>query len=267
MGTQTRLVQDLERRILTGEFEAGAKLPSERVLAQQSGLSRPVVREALRRLEERRLITIEPGRGSFVRDEESLDAGRHLDLAYRRHPVTARQLVEARIMIESEAAALAADRATDEDLSAMRWTLDRLDATDSRVERVRYDLGFHLSVIRAAHNPVIEAMFGSIASLAVEQMLRSMTDKEIRSRSHPFHEEAYEAIRGKDVAAARQAMIDHLRVADDTYGADYDRPLDVMAHQALQRVFGADVELQTLVKDILTDVAPLDGPVGGDGVR
>ncbi len=255
MTTQNRLVGELERRIIGGEFAAGAKLPSERQLVQQSGLSRPLVREALRRLEERRLITIEPGRGSFVRDEQTLDAGRSMDLVYRRHAVTARQLVEARIMIESEAAARAADRATEEDLAAMRWTLERLDTTSSRVERVRYDLGFHLSVIRAAHNPVVEAMFGSIASLAVEQMLRSVTDGEIRDRSHPFHHAAYEAIRAGDVEAARQAMVDHLRVADDTYGVDYDRPLDVMAHQALQRVLGDGVGLQTLVEDILAGVS------------
>jgi GntR family transcriptional regulator, transcriptional repressor for pyruvate dehydrogenase complex len=258
-GQSTKFVQRLEEQILRGEFQVGDKLPSERDLAERFGLSRPAVREALRSLEERRLIRIEPGRGSFVDPGTSLDVGRSLDVVYRRQKVTARQLVEARIMVESEAAGRAAERATPDDLEVMGTTLARLEDAQSRVDIVRLDLGFHLTIIRAAHNPVIEAMFGSIASLAVEQMVKSVSDSTIRHKSHPFHRRAFEAISRRDVDAARRAMVDHLRVADETYGADYDRHIDVTANRALQDVLGLDVSLSSLVEDILNDVGPMLG--------
>jgi hypothetical protein len=61
------------------------------------------------------------------------------------------------------------------------------------------------------------------------------------------------------VEAARQAMVDHLRVADETYGSDYDRHIDVTANRALQDVLGLDVSLSSLVEDILNDVGPMLG--------
>jgi GntR family transcriptional regulator, transcriptional repressor for pyruvate dehydrogenase complex len=264
-GQATKLIRRLEGEILRGELEVGTKLPSERELAQRFELSRPAVREALRSLEERQLIRIEPGRGSYVEAGTSLDVGRSLDVFYRRQKVTARQLVEARIMVESEAAARAAERATPEDLDRMGTTLERLEGAQGRVEIVRLDLGFHLTVIRAAHNPVIEAMFGSIASLAVEQMVRSVSDSAIRHQSHPYHRQAFEAIAAGDAPAARQALVDHLRVADETYGDDYDRYIDASANRVLQDVLGLDVSLSSLVEDILTDVGPIGGgaAVGG----
>ncbi|CAN5154364.1 hypothetical protein BH20ACT8_BH20ACT8_12140 [soil metagenome] len=248
------LAADLERRILSGALTPGAKLPSERALADRHALSRPMVREALRRLAERGLVRVEAGRGSFVSSATGLDVGRSLNLAYQRRHVTARHIVEARAMLESQAAALAAERADERDLALLSGTLERLEdleATGDRVEQVRLDLAFHLGIARAAHNPVLEVMFGSIAPLAVEQMLRSVSDPRTRRKSHPYHRAAYEAIAARDPAAAATALRDHLHVADDTYGPDYDRSLDAMAHRALEGLLGPDASLDAFVEELL----------------
>ena len=98
----------LAERVLSGELAANERLPSERQLALEFGVSRPIVREALRALVERRLIDVEPSRGAFVRGDTGLSAGsRPLDLEYLRRGTTARQLSEARLMLETEAVALA----------------------------------------------------------------------------------------------------------------------------------------------------------------
>src|SRR5215213_6954504 len=99
--TRAALADHLEEQILAGNLAVGAKLPSERQLAERFGLSRPLVREALRGLVERRLVEVEPGRGAFVRGAHATDAAHELGLLVRRHPATPRQLVEARTMLES----------------------------------------------------------------------------------------------------------------------------------------------------------------------
>src|SRR5450432_3346844 len=89
----------LAERVLSGELAANERLPSERQLALEFGVSRPIVREALRALVERRLIDVEPSRGAFVRGDTAPGRYRPLDIEYLRRGTTARQLSEARLML------------------------------------------------------------------------------------------------------------------------------------------------------------------------
>ena len=135
--TRATLSATLEAQIVSGRLAAGMKLPSERQLAERYGVSRPIVREALRSLVER-------------------------------------DLVEARTMLECTAAELAAQRATPEDEAAIETALLGFDRAGSVIEQARYDMAFHLAIARSSRNPVIETMFGSITALTVELMLRSL---------------------------------------------------------------------------------------------
>src|SRR6478735_8794364 len=93
--TRDELAHILEEEIVSGERAIGTKLPSERQLSEQYGVSRPIVREALRSLVERSLVDIHPGRGAFVRAIHSTGAASHMSVVLRRRQVTARDLVEA----------------------------------------------------------------------------------------------------------------------------------------------------------------------------
>lgn len=234
--TKEGLAQRLELELLSDHPPVGSQLPSERRLAQRFGVSRPVVREVLRGLEERGLIVVAPGRGTFVRDFRWEDAVRPLDAIYRRRQPTPRDLVQARMMLERQTAALAADHASDADLAAMEAALGRFDEGHDVVTRARADIDFHAAVAAAAHNPVIETMFGSIRPLAFELMLRSLSDATVSRAGVPYHREVLEAIRSRDSTRAQRAMEGHLSIAFHTYGNDLDRSLDLVAQRKIEQL-------------------------------
>ena len=244
------LASTLAGRVLSGELPADERLPSERQLAREFGVSRPVVREALRSLVERRLIDVEPSRGAYVRGETGPRRPQPFDLDYLRRGTTARQLSEARLMLETEAAALAAEHADTDDLAALQTAVERLEASPTPLDRVRNDLAFHAALVAASHNPVIETMFAAIQGLTVELMVRSAGDAEIVRRSEPYHRIAYQAVADRDAGAARAAIQAHLGIAAATYGADYDESLDTTAASAL-RLIGSSADLDEFLSDIL----------------
>jgi GntR family transcriptional regulator, transcriptional repressor for pyruvate dehydrogenase complex len=248
--TRAGLSARLEADILSGRVAEGEKLPSERELAGRYGVSRPVVREAMRTLIERNLVEAVPGRGTYVRAARSTDAAPGMDTLLRRRQPTPRDLVEARTMLECTAAELAARRADVADLAAMADALGRLDAAADVIERARYDLAFHLAIARAAHNPVIETMFGAISGLTIELMLRSLADPVVAPTSLPYHRTIYDGIRTNDAVGARAAMAAHLAVAARTYGADLDRSLESVARRELARLLEPGVTLEDLLATV-----------------
>jgi GntR family transcriptional repressor for pyruvate dehydrogenase complex len=248
------LARELQNEIVAGRLPTGAKLPSERQLAERYGLSRPVVREALRSLVERRLVEIHPGRGAFVRDVRSSDAASQMSVHFRRSQATARDLVEARSMLECAAAGLAAQRASGDDLALMERALAALDRGRDVVEQARYDLAFHYAVTRAAHNPVIESMFAAVVQPMVELMLRSLLDPQVRGEALGLHHAIVAAIRGHDAARARDAMERHLEVAARFYGEDLDRSVESVARRELAQRLAQGLTLEDVLSRALAGI-------------
>lgn len=252
--TRAMLAELIEEQIVAGRMAPGAKLPSERQLAERFGVSRPIVREALRSLIERHLVEVHPGRGAYVLPARASNAAHRLDALFRRSQVTPRDMVEARTMLECTAAALAAERATATDLTALAEALTGIDRAVGLFEQTRADLTFHLTIARAAHNPVIETMFGAITGLAVEQMLRSLADPDVARAALPYHRAIDEAIQDRDPERARQVMAAHLSVATRFYGEDLDRNLESVARRELERLFSPGVTLDDLVGAAVPDL-------------
>jgi GntR family transcriptional repressor for pyruvate dehydrogenase complex len=242
----------LETEIVSGRFAPGARLPSERQLAEELQVSRPIVREAMRALVERNLVEVLPGRGAFVRSSQPVDAANRFDTIYRLGNATPRDLVEARTMIECTAAGLAAERATDIDLAALSTAAAGCVDALTIVDKARYDLAFHLSVVRAAQNPVIETMFRSISALTIELMFRSLSDQAVTRASLPLHAEIVIAIRERNPERARQAMEKHLAVASKLYGADFEDSIERVAQRELARLFAPGVTLEELLDEVST---------------
>ena len=231
--TRSDIAAQLEAEVLAGDLEPGTKLPSVRELAQRLGVSRPLVREALRSLVERGLVEISPGRGAFVRAASTADAARPLGSHYRRQNVTLNHLIEARTMIEPHAARLAATRATEAEIEALREAVEQNDAAEFVLERARWDITIHRLVARMAHNPVVEATFESIATLVFELMLGASATPQSSLPPRRTTMLFYEAIRDGNPDAAYDAMLAHHESGRLKYDADLDSSLDIVAEREL----------------------------------
>ena len=253
--SREQLTEHLSHEIAAHSGSLSEALPSERVLAEQYGLSRPIVREALRTLEERGLITIAPGRGAFVRRSGPLDWARPLDATAMYRGATARELVEARVMLEEQAATFAAQRATPRDTQRLAMALEAFDKATGVLERARRDIAFHALIARAAHNPVIEMMFGAIAPLVFELMLRSLDDAEVVKRGVPYHGQILRAIEKGDARTAGRAMEKHVSLACTMFGQDIDASLQVLAERKVTALLGPGVDLEDVVSEALAQAS------------
>jgi GntR family transcriptional repressor for pyruvate dehydrogenase complex len=249
--SSSELTEILAQDLLTAR-KPGSRLPSEREITGRYGVSRPVVREALRALQERGLVEIVPGRGTFVRDPTANDLARPMDRLLRSQ-ATPRDLVEARTMLECRAAQLAAERATEEDLDRIAKAHAAFESATTVLDRARADIAFHGAIARASHNPVLDTMFRAISIFVIELMLRSLDDPDVVAKGAPYHGHVLDAIRRGDGESARAAMEAHILLAEKLFGADYDVPLESIARRKVHRLFGREATLEEVLA-----TAPLD---------
>jgi GntR family transcriptional repressor for pyruvate dehydrogenase complex len=234
----------IEAKILSGEWPPGSRLPSERLLAEQFEVSRPVIREVLKMLQARRLIDVFPGKGSYVTDLTPTGGEASIDQLLRKGQITTRDLVTARRMLESEAAALAAVRRTDADIERLHAILDAFDRADKVQVAIDLDVALHEAVVMASGNAVIQIMFGSIRDLVRGMVSRSLTDRRVRRLGAPIHHTIVDAIKQGDPEAARKAVAEHISLSERTYGDDMELPLaDVLNRRAI-----SDPEHSVLLK-------------------
>ncbi|QJU56316.1 FadR/GntR family transcriptional regulator (plasmid) [Herbiconiux sp. KACC 21604] len=250
--SREELLTELEHTLTEGDFAPGDRLPSERALSETYGVSRPVVREVIQRLRERGLLHVAPGSGTYLREPSALDWARPLDAVSRRSGTTIRQLVEARVMLEEKAARLAAENATDDDFDKLSRALDAFNSPGGIIDRARADIAFHALIARASHNPVLEMMFGSIAPLAFEVMLRSLDDKDVMREGAPLHEDALQALKARDGEQAAALIGKHIRLAATLFGDDYEKSVERVARSKVQALFGPNASLEEVVADALS---------------
>jgi DNA-binding FadR family transcriptional regulator len=199
----------LLERIRSGEWALGAKLPAETTLGPQLGVGRSTVREAIRQLAGLGVLQTRQGAGVFV---VSLEANDEWDLVLRRAAITT--VLEARISIESEAAALAAERRTPADIRRMRRALeDRARSQATIEELVDADLAFHRSILSASHNEILVGMFDDLTPRqrqAMVEMLRIHRAFD-GNEDHGAHAQVLDAIVARQAEHARALSRDHLR--------------------------------------------------------
>ncbi|WP_227982831.1 FadR/GntR family transcriptional regulator [Nocardia spumae] len=195
-------------RVKAGEWQLGHRLPGETTLAAQLGVGRSTLREAIRELAGQGVLESRQGAGVFV---TALDIVEDWDAILRRADI--RAVIEARVAIEAEAAALAARRRTPADLRAMRRALSiRAEAGDSVDHLVDADTAFHRTVIVAAHNEILLQLFDAFVPRlrrAMSEMLRirPMVDP---AADHRAHEVLFDAIRARSAETAATASRVHL---------------------------------------------------------
>ena len=208
-----QIVQQIEDSILKGDLKGGEQLPAERDLAQQFGVSRTAVREAMKTLREKGLVEAYAGRGTFVTNGTARSMRQTLDRMMRSGPSEgAVHLVEVREILEPEIAALAAQRSDEDARSAMRESIAAMDVARHDAQAfIEGDLDFHLALAEAAGNPLILSLIDSIVGLLREQRMRTYYVDGGPERGQYHHKRILEAVEHRDPQSAREAMCAHLR--------------------------------------------------------
>ncbi len=222
-----QIVEQIEQAILNGELRRGDQLPAERELAEQFGVSRTAVREAVKALREKGLVEAFSGRGTFVTDGTSQAMRQSLDLVTRiGGPDGSAQLAEVRAILEPEIAALAAERIEEQLLITLREAVAVMDRSLEDPEAyIEADLDFHLALAEGATNPVILSLVDSIVVLLREQRLRTFRVDGGPQRGQYHHKRILEAIEQRDADKARAAMREHMQqVREDSHAASGESP-------------------------------------------
>jgi GntR family transcriptional repressor for pyruvate dehydrogenase complex len=207
-----KIVRQIEKRIVSGDLEVGDQLPPERVLADQFEVSRTAVREATKILREKGLIEIREGLGTFVKNETPSVVQQSTDLLLKNGSTEGfAALTEVREIMESEIAALAASRFTNESGVALQEAYDVMEkAYDNPAVFIEADLDFHLALAEATQNPLILTMLASIIDLLKEERKQTAQVEGGLKRSQIHHKKILEAVFLSNPQAARLAMIGHL---------------------------------------------------------
>lgn len=216
----SEVLEQLSDQITAGAFGQDGTLPAEGALAETFRVSRTVVREAMRMLRAQGLVEVSQGKPPRVKPADPQATIASLTLLLRRSEGTLLHLVEARRPLESEIALLAAERAGPDDFDRLQETIDRLTTVGTLDERVQADVEFHRILAETSANPVFCLLLETISGLLCESRRRTLTQSgsEIAAAGHRA---VLAALRRRDGAAAKSAMLEHLKLAErDLRAAD-----------------------------------------------
>lgn len=221
------LTDFIERNISEGVWQPGTKLPTERVLERQFGVSRNTLRKSLKRLESEGKISRHVGRGSFVTDGAS-ELGDFTamprDLAYRIQAASPAEVMEVRLIIEPLAAELAAMRATADDLARMDECLAHSERAADIAEFEYWDGMLHVAIVAAAKNGMLTALYESINDLRGQAEWRRLKERSVTPERRGVyggqHHSIVQALKDRDAARARAELRRHLeKVRRNLFGS------------------------------------------------
>ncbi|MBO4121482.1 FadR family transcriptional regulator [Cupriavidus gilardii] len=212
------VAQQLLKQIEIGSFAATGKLPTEAVLAQQFGVSRTVIREAISRLKNEGVVEPRQGSGVFVKEHGAIRPLR-IDYAEAIEPSSMPHLLAVRRAIEAEVAAEAARRCTDRDIAEIDTALANIDeAAAAGRDGVAEDVAFHRKIAAVTGNPYFiktlnflnQYLEAGVAVTRRNEATRDDFSRQVRDE----HAAIVDAIRARDPMAARNAALTHLYNAE-----------------------------------------------------
>lgn len=212
----------LREMIFAGEWTSGQRIPSENALSEQFGVSRPTIRQAIQKLDALGLVTTKPGEGTFV-CEKSL--GPHLQQimpAVCLEDNNIYQVIQYRLIMEPECAALAAIKPNEADIRELWNQYNLMTAPGVDIDScVEHDIAFHNQLVRMTGNAIL---------LQVQQILQDVLRRTITDLTREFtndsgikyHKLILEAIQRRDSEAAERYMRAHIQETMSNYEAKYE---------------------------------------------
>jgi GntR family transcriptional regulator, transcriptional repressor for pyruvate dehydrogenase complex len=210
-------IRTIKDMILDGRLAPGQRLPPERSLSEALGVSRPTVREAIRSLQAMNILESRHGAGTFVASLSVDELLRPLQFVLSLAEGGLDHLFEVRLLLEPGAAALAADRASEEQVAGMRDCAARAEAeaVEDAEAMLRLDTELHERIVEASGNPLLQHLWAATSALGAESRAYTVRLPGVRPQTITEHHAIVEAIAAGDAAAAQAAMAAHIaRIRD-----------------------------------------------------
>ena len=209
-----RVVEEIQHMIIEGVLEAGMQLPGERELSEQIGVSRTVVREAIKTLHAKGMIDLKHGVGTFVRAIDGEQISEPLTMLLRTKGISLENLHQVRMILEVEIAGVAASEATSEEVAHLQEVLSGLErGMEDPAAFAEGDAAFHHALAELSHNPLLVMLLDSIGGLMHDVRMSVSNYPALFQMTFPDHGEVLASVQAKDPARARQAMRHHLENA------------------------------------------------------
>ncbi len=214
-----RVTHQIEELIIEGHLQPGDRLPPERELARQFGVSRTVIREAVRALVAKSLLEVQPGSGTVVCSPTPKSVAQSMTMLLRaaQTEIDYDNVHEVRRLLEIEIAGMAAVRRTAEDLAKLEAILrEGAETQDNPDCFPECDVAFHAALAHATHNELFPLLLDSMADIMVKVRQMGFQVPGMPARALKHHHEVFEQVKAGDVEGARQAMREHLIESEDT---------------------------------------------------
>jgi GntR family transcriptional repressor for pyruvate dehydrogenase complex len=208
-----KVAATLTELIVSGRFGVGERLPSERELCERFGVSRPVVREAVRSLIAKGLLADHPRRGHVVSALGRDAVTESLTIYLRGQRLDYDKLMEVRVLVEVENAGLAAERASAEHLAALHAAAERLAPGMDAPTAALADVEFHRAIATATGNEFLGVVLDSIREVLITVQQPTLAQPQIVKTAQSAHERILARIEAGDGDGARRAMREHLAEA------------------------------------------------------
>lgn len=208
---QNRVYELLLNMIIDGKYRDNEMLPSERILCEELGVSRTVIREAVKSLEARGVLAVIHGKGIRVVPATSADISEAFILYLRRQhrDVPMEDLMEVRLSLETHIAGCAAKSATEPETRELKEILDRMQESTSSGELIQEDLKFHLKLANLTHNMLFVTILESLL-FPLQRSFEKAFEVHDNKLSYRQHVGIYKCIEMHDAACARALMLTHL---------------------------------------------------------
>ena len=210
------IIESIKSDIISGKISSGEKLPPERDLAKQFGVSRTSIREALRTLEILGVIESIQGSGNFIAGNYTKSLIESMSMMFLLQQFDSLQISELREALETKAALLAVDNITEVQMKRLEEIVKEMSTTTNENESVKLDIELHYTIAAASHNSIIIQILNILEELIniyiKDRRMEILSDSKNVSRLQKIHEEIIYGIKSKDSQATYQAIMQHFSI-------------------------------------------------------
>lgn len=203
-----QVMENVKNYIVDNDLRPGDRLPTEKEMVAELGISRNILREGLKSLEALGLIDIRVGDGTYVREFDYATVLSHISFAVSRTKQELKHFMHARVVIEVGALDYVISQLDDEDIAGLEEILDRYDESETLESSAKLDLEFHQQLLVLSRNPILTEFGTFLGRFFIEALYFVTPDPKPRTTSG--HRDLIEALRARDLARSTELMRAHI---------------------------------------------------------